>query len=136
MGSEMCIRDRSILPSVLIDNEVRTNANRVALKLTDPSEFSGIFIDTKRCKVEMMIYYYQLYYNCLPDPAGGKTASRTFCGVRFQIFWTITFSSRLHVSMQAPSIFIRSDVRITAKSVAVNVTVPSGFNGIFIATNF
>ena len=81
----------------------------------------------------------KLVQNCessLPEPGGGKMQSNTFCGVRFQIFSTIVFSSRLHVSMHAPSIFIRSDVRITAKSVAVNVTVPSGFNGIFMATNF
>ena len=32
-------------------------------------------------------------------------------------------------------IFIRSEVRIKAKSVAVKVTVPSAFNGMFIATN-
>lgn len=42
----------SILPSVLMDNEVRTSANRVALKLTDPSEFNGIFIETKRWNVK------------------------------------------------------------------------------------
>ena len=34
-----------------------------------------------------------------------------------------------------PSIFILSDVRMTANRVAVNVTVPSGFNGMFMATN-
>ena len=34
-----------------------------------------------------------------------------------------------------PSIFIRKDVRITAKRVAVKVTVPSGLRGMFIATN-
>jgi len=60
-------------------------------------------------------------------------ASRTESGARFQIFWTIAFSSLLHVSMD-PSILIRRDVRITANRVAVKVTVPSGFNGMFIAT--
>ena len=34
-----------------------------------------------------------------------------------------------------PSILILSDVRMTAKSVAVNVTVPSGLRGMFMATN-
>lgn len=38
----------SMLPSVLMDRDVRTRANRVALKLTEPSEFSGMFIDTSR----------------------------------------------------------------------------------------
>jgi hypothetical protein len=33
-----------------------------------------------------------------------------------------------------PSILILSDVRITANNVAVNVTVPSGLSGMFIAT--
>lgn len=34
-----------------------------------------------------------------------------------------------------PSILIRKLVRIKANKVAVNVTVPSAFNGMFIATN-
>jgi len=39
----------SMFPSVLIYREVRTRANRVALKFTLPSEFNGMFIDTSRC---------------------------------------------------------------------------------------
>lgn len=38
----------SMLPSVFIDNEVRTSANRVALKFTDPSELRGMFMETSR----------------------------------------------------------------------------------------
>jgi hypothetical protein len=67
-------------------------------------------------------------------PCGGKIASRTLSGTLFQIFWTMAFSSRLHVSM-GPSILILRDVLMTAKRVAVKVTVPSGFNGMFMATN-
>jgi hypothetical protein len=39
-----------MFPSVLMDREVLTSAKRVALKLTDPSEFNGMFMDTKRWK--------------------------------------------------------------------------------------
>ena len=70
----------------------------------------------------------------LPDPGGGKIASRTPCGVRFHTFITMAFNSRLHSSI-GPSILMRNEVRINAKSVAVNVTVPSAFNGMFMATN-
>jgi len=69
-----------------------------------------------------------------PVPAGGKIASRTLSGTRFQIFWTMDFSSRLQVSM-GPSILILREVLMTAKRVAVKVTVPSGFSGMFMATN-
>ena len=61
-------------------------------------------------------------------------ASRTLSGTRFQIFWTMAFSSRLQVSM-GPSILILREVRMTAKRVAVKVTVPSGLRGMFMATN-
>ena len=60
-------------------------------------------------------------------------ASRTPCGVRFHTLHTMVFSSRLHSSM-GPSILMRNEVRINANSVAVNVTVPSAFKGMFIAT--
>ena len=43
----------SIFPSVLMDRDVRTRAKRVALKLTEPSELSGIFMDTKRWNKEI-----------------------------------------------------------------------------------
>lgn len=36
------------LPSVLILSAVLTNAKRVALNMTVPSLFSGIFIETRR----------------------------------------------------------------------------------------
>ena len=69
-----------------------------------------------------------------PDPGGGNIGSSTEAGVPLHRLVIMAFSSRLAVSI-GPSIFIRSDVRIKAKSVAVKVTVPSAFNGMFIATN-
>ena len=45
----------------------------------------------------------------------------------------MALSSELAESMD-PSILIRREVRMTANSVAVKVTVPSGFRGMFIAT--
>ena len=39
----------SMLPSVLMDREVLTKANSVALKFTEPSLFKGMFIETRRC---------------------------------------------------------------------------------------
>ena len=38
-----------MLPSVLMDREVLTKANSVALKFTEPSLFKGMFIETRRC---------------------------------------------------------------------------------------
>uniref|UniRef100_A0A1A9ZVP7 Secreted protein n=1 Tax=Glossina pallidipes TaxID=7398 RepID=A0A1A9ZVP7_GLOPL len=55
----------SILPSVLMRNDVRTTANKVALKNTVPSEFNGIFIDTKRLQA------IRCGHN-LPNPKGGE----------------------------------------------------------------
>lgn len=69
----------------------------------------------------------------LPEPGKGKIALSELSGARFQILWTIALSSLLHTSM-GPSILILKEVRITAKRVAVNVTVPSAFKGMFIAT--
>ena len=57
----------------------------------------------------------------------------TSLGVRFQTERTMALSSSLAASI-GPSILMRSEVRMTAKSVAVNDTVPSGFRGMFIAT--
>ncbi len=57
----------------------------------------------------------------------------TLCGVRFQMRSTICFSSSLAVSIE-PSILMRSEVRMTANRVAVKLTVPSGFRGMFMAT--
>ena len=39
-----------MLPSVLMFNEVRTNAKSVALKSTVASLFNGMFMETRRCK--------------------------------------------------------------------------------------
>ena len=36
-------------PSILMRNEVRINANSVAVNVTVPSAFKGMFIATKRC---------------------------------------------------------------------------------------
>lgn len=38
------------LPSVLMCSDVRTRANRVALNMTVPSLFKGMFMDTSLCK--------------------------------------------------------------------------------------
>lgn len=38
----------NVLPSVLILSAVRTRANSVALNMTVPSLFRGMFIDTRR----------------------------------------------------------------------------------------
>ena len=46
---------------------------------------------------------------------------------------TMALSSSLALSIE-PSILILSEVRMTAKSVAVNDTVPSGLSGMFMAT--
>ncbi len=54
-------------------------------------------------------------------------------GVRFQMRITICLSSSLAASID-PSILMPSDVLMTAKSVAVKETVPSGLSGMFIAT--
>ena len=61
--------------------------------------------------------------------------SRSFCGVRFQIFLMTARNSSLAWSI-LPSVLIFNDVRINAKRVALNITVPSWFNGMFIETNF
>ena len=45
------LRSTSFLPSVLILSAVLTNAKRVALNMTVPSLFSGIFMETRRCGV-------------------------------------------------------------------------------------
>ena len=58
------------------------------------------------------------------SPGGGTRLSRIFSGVRFQIFFMMSLSSRLHWSM-GPSILIFRLVRITANRVARNSTVPS-----------
>ncbi len=57
----------------------------------------------------------------------------TALGVLFQMRITMALSSSLAASM-LPSILMRSEVRMTAKRVAVKLTVPSGFNGMFMAT--
>ena len=48
----ICWRNSSLLssmfPSVIMFREVRTRANKVALKLTVPSGFSRMFMDTSR----------------------------------------------------------------------------------------
>ena len=125
----------SIFPSVFIESEVRTSANNVALKFTEPSELRGIFIDTRRWKRNTCKTLERFVLPVsLPDPLGGKILSRIFWGVRFHTFITMALSSALLDSIE-PSIFIRRDVRIRAKRVAVKVTVPSAFRGIFIATN-
>ena len=125
----------SIFPSVFIESEVRTSANNVALKFTEPSELRGIFIDTRRWKRNTCKTLEKFVLPIsLPDPLGGKILSRIFWGVRFHTFITMALSSALLDSIE-PSILIRRDVRIRAKRVAVKVTVPSAFRGIFIATN-
>ena len=73
------------------------------------------------------------FVTSLPDPRGGKIISIIFGSVRFQTFITMAFNSRLEDSIE-PSILMRSEVRIRANKVAVKVTVPSAFKGIFIAT--
>lgn len=45
------LQSASFLPSVLILSAVLTNAKRVALNMTVPSLFSGIFMETRRCGV-------------------------------------------------------------------------------------
>ena len=40
------------LPSVLIRSDVLTSANKVALNMTVPSLFRGMFIDTRRCNMK------------------------------------------------------------------------------------
>lgn len=66
-------------------------------------------------------------------PAGGTVWSNSLALVRFQIFLMTARSSSLHVSI-FPSTFIFSDVRTKANNVALNITVPSLFSGIFMLT--
>ena len=66
-------------------------------------------------------------------PAGGTTWSRSLGLVRFQIFLMTARSSSLAWSM-LPSVLILSEVRTRAKSVALNMTVPSLFRGMFMLT--
>uniref|UniRef100_A0A1B0BD42 Uncharacterized protein n=1 Tax=Glossina palpalis gambiensis TaxID=67801 RepID=A0A1B0BD42_9MUSC len=57
--------DIALFKAVLMRNDVRTTANKVALKNTVPSEFNGIFIDTKRLQA------IRCGHN-LPNPKGGE----------------------------------------------------------------
>lgn len=50
-----------VLPSVLILSAVRTKANSVALNITVPSLFRGMFIDTRRWGEILMIMTMLLY---------------------------------------------------------------------------
>ena len=66
-------------------------------------------------------------------PAGGTTWSRSLGLVRFQIFLITARSSSLAWSM-LPSVLILREVRTSAKRVALNITVPSLFRGMFMLT--
>lgn len=56
-----------IIPSVLMRRAVRTRANRVALNITVPSLFRGIFMDTRRWNkkqkksIQVRVYTYLEY---------------------------------------------------------------------------
>lgn len=67
-------------------------------------------------------------------PTGGTTWSSSLGLVRFQIFLMMARSSSLASSI-FPSVLILSDVLTSAKSVALNITVPSVLSGMFIATS-
>ncbi len=45
-----------VLPSVLILSAVLTRANSVALNITVPSLFRGMFIDTRRCRKHNIVF--------------------------------------------------------------------------------
>lgn len=79
-------------------------------------------------------WFIQIFKLLRVPPGGGTTWSRSFGLVRFQIFFMTARNSAFASSM-LPSVFIRSDVRTTANSVALNRTVPSLFSGIFIDTS-
>lgn len=49
--AQLPLRSASLLPSVLILSAVLTSAKRVALNMTVPSLFSGIFMETRRCGI-------------------------------------------------------------------------------------
>lgn len=49
--TQLPVHSANLLPSVLILSAVLTNAKRVALNITVPSLFSGIFMETRRCGV-------------------------------------------------------------------------------------
>lgn len=49
--AQLPLHSASLLPSVLILSAVLTSAKRVALNMTVPSLFSGIFMETRRCGV-------------------------------------------------------------------------------------
>ena len=66
-------------------------------------------------------------------PTGGTTWSSSLGLVRFQIFLMMARSSSFASSM-FPSVLILSEVLTSAKSVALNMTVPSVLSGMFIAT--
>lgn len=67
-------------------------------------------------------------------PAGGTTWSKSLGLVLFQIFLMTALNSSLAWSM-FPSTFIFSEVRTRANSVALNITVPSLFKGMFMLTS-
>ncbi len=68
-------------------------------------------------------------------PAGGIIWSNSFKFVLFQIFLIIALSSSLHVSI-GPVVLIWRFVLHRANRVALNMTVPSLFSGMFIDTSF
>lgn len=72
-------------------------------------------------------------YDKIP-PGGGTTWSRSLGLVLFQIF-LITALSSAFASSIFPSVLILNEVLTTANSVALNRTVPSLFNGMFIETS-
>lgn len=67
-------------------------------------------------------------------PGGGTTWSSSLGLVRFHIF-LITARNSVFASSIFPSVFILRVVLTTANNVALNMTVPSLFNGIFMETN-
>lgn len=77
--------------------------------------------------------YCKWWMNSNLPPGGGTTWSNSLGLVLFQIFLMTALSSELASSM-LPSVLMCSDVRTTAKRVALNSTVPSLFKGMFMDT--
>lgn len=48
LAGMLCLLSGGFLPSVLILSAVRTRANKVALNMTVPSLFRGMFMETRR----------------------------------------------------------------------------------------
>ena len=98
------LRSASFLPSVLILSAVLTSAKRVALNMTVPSLFSGIFMETRRCGVRrrkrtIILATYGLKHALPHDvmmpsrPAVPLTWAAMACGFSYRIIKVLVVST-------------------------------------------